>query len=111
MNGFRYATDEIVNKGEKIVWATDLKQYGRAFWFYGIQAIEANKCDYCQAWNYDADGLKNKMKETGVNYIGIFKVDSESHKKYDSLLKGKETVFENDEVAIYVFDHTMTSAK
>ena len=103
MDGYRFAADEIVNKGEKIVWATNLRRYDRAFWFYGIQTIEANKCDYCKAWGYDAAGLKDKMKEANVKYIGIFKIDPESYKPYDSLIKDKKSIFENDEVAIYKY--------
>ncbi|MBR2658727.1 hypothetical protein IKD57_02400 [Candidatus Saccharibacteria bacterium] len=103
MEGYRFASDEIVNKGEKIVWATNLRRYDRAYWFYGLQVIETNKCDYCGAWNYDATGLENNMKENKVNYIGIFKLDPESYAPYTSLLKDKKPIFENNEVAIYKY--------
>ncbi len=103
MDGYRFATDEIVNKGEKITWATTLEHYDRAYWFYGIQTIEANKCSYCQSWQYDASELKDEMGKSGVKYIGIYKSYPDSYAPYYSLFSDKKPIFENEEVAIYEF--------
>ncbi len=101
MDGYRFATNEIVDKGEKITWITTLAHYDRAYWFYGIQIVEANKCSYCQPWQYDTLGLKDEMKKSGVKYIGIYKLDSASYEPYIELIEGKKPVFENDEITIY----------
>lgn len=102
MDAYRFATDEIISKGEKITWGTDLSQYGRAFWFYSMQAVNMNKCKYCGAWNYEnLDELKHDMSENKVDYIGIYKFDPASYKPYESLFEDKKIIFENNEVAIY----------
>lgn len=101
MKAYRYATNEIVEKGERITWVTNITQYGRAFWFYAMQAMIANECDYCQPWNYNEKELVNVLKDADVKYAGIYKFDPGSYSSSINILKKGKVVFETSEIAIY----------
>ena len=101
IEGYRYATDEIVKKNEKITWLTNFRQYDRAFWFYSMQAINTNNCDHCKAWNYKAGDLKKLLVESNVNYVGIYKYDPDSYEPYNDIFINNDVVFETSDVAIY----------
>ena len=101
IRAFQYAKWEIMDNDEKIIWLTDLSQYGRVFWFYSMQAINTNNCEYCQTWNHDSKELKEIIKEYDVNYAGIFKYAPYSYQPYEEIIKDKKIVFETLDIAIY----------
>lgn len=98
---YKYANDEIIDKGKKITWIANIYHFEKAFWFYSMQAIGTNECNYCQPWNYDKDGLKKIIKQEDVEYIGIYKFAPDSYENYKSVFEHEKIVFENTEIAIY----------
>ena len=101
ISGYQFAKDNIVNQGEKITWLTNLNQYDRAFWFYSMQAINTNECNYCRAWDYNQQDLITVLTESNVKYVGIYKYDPSSYAPYQTIIDTDDIVFESTDVAIY----------